>query len=647
METSGSSAGSALGSGYLLGPVIGRGGMGQVHSGTRRGDGSAVAIKVLRPELAEDPTTITRFVQERSILLAIDSPHVVRVHDLVVEGDRLAIVMDLVEGADLRSYLNQRRNLAPAEAASLVADILAGLQAIHGAGVIHRDLKPENVLLDLSAPAPVARVTDFGIARLSSGPTLTRMTGAMGTPEYLPPEVAAGAKSGPAADVYSAGIIAYELVAGRTPFAGGHLMAVLMRHREMEPVKPDGIPATLWSIISSMLSKAPAERPSVADARDALRAAAGQLGGVPPIAVVSPLEGVEDTPPVLDRLPAGAADTVDVDDDLPGDDADKLTLPGIRTLPPIAAAEAPEPRTGRRRRRMIGVAVGAVAAVGLASVVFAATLRPSDGTQALSTAAAGVTSTTAAAAAPTDVEPAPEALEGPATSPEASVPPAAAPSAGPRGTTPPQAPQATEPPASAEPDASATTAAPPTTAPPTTAAPVGPQATSMAASRTGDRQVTANWSVSPGSGAATCVLYFSGSAKWQGSCSGSMSKTIGGLAYSTTYSIYAKATTAYGSSSTNTVSVRTNDAPPPPPAISLSRGAPAQYGYWYSVVLSNFTPGSRITVSCHDSRDQNFYSQTFTIDSGGRASDSTLCYSGDGPEHWVTGGGVSSNRVSW
>src|SRR4051794_31593500 len=153
-----------LGSRYLLGAAIGSGAMGQVLRATTR-DGEPVAIKVLRPELSSDPGVVSRFLQERHILEGLTEPHLVRVRDLVAEGSKLAIVMDLVEGPDLRTELARRGTFPAIQAAEIVDGVLAGLAAVHAAGVVHRDVKPENVLLSGGLPSGV-RLTDFGVAKL-------------------------------------------------------------------------------------------------------------------------------------------------------------------------------------------------------------------------------------------------------------------------------------------------------------------------------------------------------------------------------------------------------------------------------------------------------------------------------------------------
>ena len=220
--------GRPLGSSYLLLEPIGAGASGQVWRAERRWDGAAVAVKVLRPELAQDPEAVARFLRERTTLVGLDDPHLVGVLDLVAEGTTLAIVMDLVKGPDLRRMLSDRGPLAPREACALLAQVAAALAAIHRVGVVHRDLKPENILVERPGTADAtARVTDFGIARTAGGPAITRANQLAGTAEYLAPELVAGRALAPPADVYSLGVVAYELLCGRRPFEGEHLAAVL------------------------------------------------------------------------------------------------------------------------------------------------------------------------------------------------------------------------------------------------------------------------------------------------------------------------------------------------------------------------------------------------------------------------------------
>ncbi|MEI4273036.1 protein kinase [Klenkia sp. LSe6-5] len=364
-----SSGGQALGSGYLLQEPLGSGATGQVWRGTTR-EGEPVAVKVLRPELGSDPAVVARFVQEAQILTRLSGDHLVRVRDLVAEGARLGIVMDLVEGPDLRTELTRRGTFAPAEAAEVVDGLLAGLAAVHAGGVVHRDVKPENVMLEGGRPGGV-RVTDFGVARIADAGTGARRTTVIGTPEYLAPEVADGGEPTPASDLYAVGVVLYELVAGVTPFAGGSPLAVLRRHVEQQPARPDGMPDAIWQVAVELLAKDPARRPAGAEAvRSRLVASAPTLAGLPPL-------------PALATPPAPAA-------------VSQPTVTGIRTEAAVQAAapRSPAPAPRRRRRGMlVGLAALVAVAVAAAVVAFVVT-RPADaGTDP---AAAGATTSSAA-----------------------------------------------------------------------------------------------------------------------------------------------------------------------------------------------------------------------------------------------------------
>jgi hypothetical protein len=271
-----------LGSRYVLHELLGRGAMGQVFRGSVRGSGAAVAVKVLKPELVSDTEVVARFFRERSILTSIDHPNVAKVLDLVVEGETLGIVMELVEGQDLRRYLRARGTLPPGEAVWLAGQLLEGLAAVHAGGIVHRDVKPENVLTGMARGRMVLKLTDFGVSRLSYGASLTKMTSLIGTPEYMAPELADHDTATPAADLYSAGIVLYEMLAGRTPFAGGHPLAVLRRQVEQPPAPIPGVPAELWAQIGFLLAKDPRSRPaSAVAALDRLAPLAGRLDRLP------------------------------------------------------------------------------------------------------------------------------------------------------------------------------------------------------------------------------------------------------------------------------------------------------------------------------------------------------------------------------
>ncbi|MEU2512644.1 serine/threonine-protein kinase [Streptomyces syringium] len=300
-----------IGSRYTAHQVLGRGSAGTVWLG--EGPEGPVAIKLLREDLASDQELVGRFVQERAALLGLDHPNVVGVRDLVVDGADLALVMDLIRGTDLRTRLDHERRLAPEAAVAIVADIADGLAAAHAAGIVHRDVKPENVLLDMAGPlgpagAHPALLTDFGIARLVDTPRRAAATGGLGgsaapggrspnprsvigTPDYLAPEIIEGLPPRASVDVYALATVLYELLAGFTPFGGGHPGAVLRRH-VTETVAPlPGIPDELWQLIVQCLAKGPASRLRASELGVRLRDLLPSLAGYPPLDIDEPEDG--------------------------------------------------------------------------------------------------------------------------------------------------------------------------------------------------------------------------------------------------------------------------------------------------------------------------------------------------------------------
>jgi serine/threonine-protein kinase len=245
-----------IGSRYVARAVIGQGSFGTVF----RADGpdGPVAVKLLRPDLAGSTDVVHRFLRERSVLLRLSHPGIVRVRDLVAEGDVLALVMDLVPGPDLRARLHGGATDPAPEAARLVAEIAAALSYAHGQGVVHRDIKPENVLLQDGVP----RLTDFGIARLvATAATVAGQHEVLGTPAYLAPELAVGSEPTSAVDVYACGVLLYELVAGRPPFVADHPLTVVHQHVTDVPQRPAGMPEELWRTVGACLAKSPGQRP--------------------------------------------------------------------------------------------------------------------------------------------------------------------------------------------------------------------------------------------------------------------------------------------------------------------------------------------------------------------------------------------------
>ncbi|PZE82682.1 serine/threonine-protein kinase [Curtobacterium sp. MCBD17_032] len=303
--------GEPLGASYRLVELLGTGASGEVWRTEHTATGEQFAAKLLRAELAAEPDVVERFVRERSVLLALRHPSIVRVRDLVVEGDRLAIVMDLVGGGSARDLLLAVGTLPPADALTITAETLDALAAAHEQDVSHRDVKPDNVLLDSAWTAGstgAVRVSDFGIASVVAERD-RKTTGLLGTPQYMAPESISQGRSGPASDVYGAGVMLYELLSGRTPFAGpGTDFAVAYRHVTSTPPRLD-VPDPLWVALASLLSKDPAARPSAVDAAATLRRLARSLREAPALPRADDPESFDEVerPATVVRGGSGAA----------------------------------------------------------------------------------------------------------------------------------------------------------------------------------------------------------------------------------------------------------------------------------------------------------------------------------------------------
>jgi serine/threonine protein kinase len=253
-----------LGDRYELQDPIGRGGMAAIYRARDIKLDRDVAIKVLHEVDSTGPKFVTRFQREAKAASLLQHPNIVQVYDYGLSDGNYFIVMELVEGTDLRRYLRSRGMLAVDRAITIAHDVALGLGAAHRRGIVHRDVTPQNVLVGRDG---TIRLTDFGIASVYKDINAERLTTTgmtLGTVQYYAPEQAQGEIVGPAADVYALGIVMYEMLTGRTPFDGDTPAAVAMQHIQDAPIPPGqfnpNIPPSLEEIILRCLEKVPEMR---------------------------------------------------------------------------------------------------------------------------------------------------------------------------------------------------------------------------------------------------------------------------------------------------------------------------------------------------------------------------------------------------
>jgi eukaryotic-like serine/threonine-protein kinase len=261
-------AGELVAGRYRIEALLGVGGMGVVYRARDEQLGVDVALKLLRPEMASRPEAFERFRQELLMARQVSSPHVVRIHDLVADGDRRWLIsMDFVPGRSLEQRLDAERMLDPQEAVSICRQVALGLAAAHASDIVHRDLKPANILLRDDGHACIS---DFGVAR-SAGAVRATSTGMLiGTPDYLSPEQARGEDVGPRSDLYALGLILYEMLAGQRPFEAT-TAAESLAQRQFKRPPPlrklrAGIPPWLERLTERLLDPHPLRRLRDADA---------------------------------------------------------------------------------------------------------------------------------------------------------------------------------------------------------------------------------------------------------------------------------------------------------------------------------------------------------------------------------------------
>jgi serine/threonine-protein kinase len=298
---------------------IGRGGMAHVYSAYDLTLDRPVAVKVLKEDLSADPAFRARFHQEAKAAANLSHPNIVTVHDFGLDQGRLFIVMEHVPGVDLKTMIVQKGRLPLDEAIPLIIQACSGIGYAHRAGLVHCDIKPQNMLV---TPDKRLKVTDFGIARaLASISSDERNEEIWGSPQYFSPEQASGAAPQPSSDVYSLGVVMYELLTGQLPFVADSAQEYAAMHLRSIPVNPgmlnSEIPPELDAIIMKVLSKEPVRRYRTADQlgrvlQSYFRPTEGNknLTPLPEFIQVTPAEVVQQTrvqapqPELIDQLNA-------------------------------------------------------------------------------------------------------------------------------------------------------------------------------------------------------------------------------------------------------------------------------------------------------------------------------------------------------
>ncbi len=277
---------------YRLDAQLGVGGMGTVYRARHLLIDRPVAVKVLNPRFVEDEAARTRFQREARAAGRLQHTNAVTVTDYgQTEDGYVYIVMELLEGRTLRDILAKEAPLEAARSVSLMLQVSAAVAAAHEAGIIHRDLKPANIFIVQRAEVPsLVKVLDFGIAKLAAESleedevkALTQVGAMIGTPRYMSPEQCDGAELTPAADVYSLGVILYEMLTGTVPFSGSTPLAIAMKHTSELPRRPRefvaSIPPALEDVVLHALEKRPQDRPAnAAEFRQELLTTADRLG---------------------------------------------------------------------------------------------------------------------------------------------------------------------------------------------------------------------------------------------------------------------------------------------------------------------------------------------------------------------------------
>ena len=261
MEDSNQFLGYTFDGRYKIDRVIGVGGMAFVYAATDEQTGNMIALKLLKEKFSDDTRAVKRFINESKSLELLCHPNIVKVHDISIQTKYKYIVMEYINGITLRKYMNYKHSLDWREAVEFAEQIALALDAAHTKGIVHRDIKPQNIMVMQDRKI---KVTDFGIAKMPNSESLTMVDKAIGTVYYISPEQASSRKIDARSDIYSLGVMLYEMVTGQMPFTADTPIAVIMKHMNAVPVAPTklmpSIPKGLEQIILCAMEKNPQNR---------------------------------------------------------------------------------------------------------------------------------------------------------------------------------------------------------------------------------------------------------------------------------------------------------------------------------------------------------------------------------------------------
>lgn len=280
--------GKLLANRYEILEKIGGGGMAIVYKAIDKLLNRVITVKVLREQFVSEDDFIRRFQREAQAVAKLSHPNIVSIYDVGHEQDFHYLVMEYVEGQNLKEIIVQKAPLDPLEAIDYTIQILEALEHAHDSGVVHRDIKPHNILVTRNGKV---KVTDFGIAQAVSSATLTYTGTMVGSVQYISPEQAKGETTGTYSDIYSAGVVLYELLTGVLPFTGDSAISIALKHIQSDFIPPsqivEGLPVSLERIVMKAMAKEPTQRfQSASEMRNGLEKVRGTLAGDLPTQVL-------------------------------------------------------------------------------------------------------------------------------------------------------------------------------------------------------------------------------------------------------------------------------------------------------------------------------------------------------------------------